>query len=205
MLEQLGETLRHVIERVAELQAGHADLEARIERLFRKGKVTDVDATKHLYRQEIGLDDDGQPVKSPWLPYSQRAGARKEHSPPSVGEQYLLINPDGGPDFTMGLGLPHGWYNENPSPSTDPASDVTVRGNVTETTTANDWTLKVSGVTLKVSADGLQVSAGDVTHKISSAGVETKGGLIKHDSLHIGSDHVHTDVTPGAGLSGVPQ
>jgi hypothetical protein len=126
--------LDEVFEALGRLFQGQADLEARIERMFRKGKVTDVDATKHLYRQEIGLDDDQNPVKSPWLPYSQIAGARKSHSPPSVGEQYLLINPDGSPDFTQGLGVPHGWYDKALSPSTDPAADVTTRGSTIDTT-----------------------------------------------------------------------
>ena len=35
----------------------------------------------------------------------------------------------GSPDFTQAIGFPHGWYSSNPSPSTDPNADVTVRGN----------------------------------------------------------------------------
>ncbi len=34
----------------------------------------------------------------------------------------------GSPDFTQAIGFPHGWYSSNPSPSTDPNADVTVRG-----------------------------------------------------------------------------
>jgi hypothetical protein len=45
-------TLLEIHEALGELFSRHADLEARIERMFRKGKVTDVDATKGLYRQE---------------------------------------------------------------------------------------------------------------------------------------------------------
>lgn len=135
-LSALERALRELQEHVADLIAGHADIEARIERMARKGKVTDVDTSKHRYRQEIGLDDDGNPVKSPWLPYSQVAGGRKVHSPPTVGEQYLLFNPDGSPDFTQGIGLPHGWYDDNPSPSTAEDTDVAVRGTTKDTTKA---------------------------------------------------------------------
>lgn len=133
-LTALSTAFRELQEHVADLIAGHADVEARIERLFRKGKVTDVDTTNALYRQEIGLDDDGNTVKSPWLPYSQVAGARKVHAPPSVGEQYLLVNPDGSPDFTQGLGVPHGWYDANPSPSTAADQTVATQGTTKDTT-----------------------------------------------------------------------
>lgn len=133
-LTALERALRALQEHTADLIAGHAGLEARIERMFRKGKVTDVDPVKGLYRQEIGLDDDGNAVKSPWLPYSQVAGGRKVHSPPSVGEQYLLVNPDGSPDFTQGLGVPHGWYDANPSPSTAADQTVATQGTTTDTT-----------------------------------------------------------------------
>ncbi len=135
-LAAIERAFREVHEHLAELIAGHADLEARIERMFRKGKVTDVDATQHLYRQEIGLDDDGNTVKSPWLPYTQVAGSRKVHSPPSVGEQYLLVNPDGSPDFTQGVGVPHGWYDANPSPSTAADQTVATQGTTKDTTYA---------------------------------------------------------------------
>jgi phage baseplate assembly protein gpV len=146
--------LLEIHDALGDLYARHADLEARLERMFRKGKVTDVDAVNGLYRQEIGLDDNGQTVKSPWLPYSQIAGARKSHSPPSVGEQYLLINPDGSPDFTQGLGVPHGWYSANPSPSTNPGADVTTRGTTTDTTTASSRTIQVGGSSIVIE-DGL--------------------------------------------------
>jgi phage baseplate assembly protein gpV len=151
--------LLEIHEALGEMFSRHADLEARIERMFRKGKVTDVDATKGLYRQEIGLDDQGQTVKSPWAPYSQIAGARKSHSPPSVGEQYLLINPDGSPDFTQGLGVPHGWYDQNLSPSTDPAADVTTRGTTKDTTTASSRVLEVGGAKFSMTDGVLEIDA----------------------------------------------
>ncbi len=154
-LASLERAFREAHEHIAALVAGHADLEARIERLFRKGKVTDVDPKGGLYRQEIGLDDDGNPVLSPWLPYSQVAGGRKVHSPPSVGEQYLLVNPDGSADFTQGLGVPHGWSDANPSPSAAGDADVATRGSTKDTTKAGSRVIAADeNAALNIQKDG---------------------------------------------------
>ena len=147
---------------IADLHARNADLEARVERLLRKGKVTDVDMNKHLYRQEIGLDDNGQSVKSPWLPYSQQAGGRKGHSPPTVGEQFLIVNPDGSPDFTQAVGVPHGWYDKNPSPSQDPAADVYTRANTTDTSKQDLRSLQVGGSSITITGDTITLTATNI-------------------------------------------
>lgn len=203
-MDEFARALREVHDLLGRLFQGQADLEARLERMFRKGKVTDVDATKHLYRQEIGKDDDGNPVKSPWLPYTQHAGDRKSHSPPSVGEQFMLMNPDGSPDFTQGLGVPHGWYDLNPSPSTDPNADVTTRGSTKDTTTVSSRKIEVGGSSIKVEDGKITLSAGGITWELSGGGEATQGGAVTHDGHDIGVDHVHTDVMSGPGLSGPP-
>ncbi|MCW2319187.1 hypothetical protein M2322_004756 [Rhodoblastus acidophilus] len=177
-MREVHEALSAALDRIAEL-------EKRVERMFRVGKVTDVDPAKQLYRQEIGLDPDGQPVKSPWIRYSQIAGARKSHSPPSKGQQMLMISPDG--EFRTALGVPHGWSDENPAPS-DKDEDVEVRGDVKITNDGKSITKVIKGVTYVFSASGLDV----------------KGGKITHDGKDIGSDHTHEGVEPGAGKSGPP-
>lgn len=151
-----------IYEMLSDLHQRQRDLEARIERMFRKGQVTDVDPTKHLYRQQIGVDDSGKPVKSPWLPYSQRAGGRKEHSAPTPGEQYLLVNPDGSPDFTQGIGFPHGWWSANPSPSTDGAADVFTRGSTNDTTTASSRTITVGGSSITMTDGVVTITANSI-------------------------------------------
>jgi len=177
-LRELQEALSAALGRIAELEKRH-------ERMFRVGKVTDVDTKKQVYRQEIGEDPDGQPVKSPWIRYSQMAGARKHHTPPSKGQQMLMISPDG--EFRSALGIPHGWSDDNPSPS-DKDEDVDVRGDVKITNDGKSITMAVKGVTVVVSEGGLAV----------------KGGKVQHDDHDIGSSHKHKDVEPGAGQTGVP-
>jgi phage baseplate assembly protein gpV len=197
----LEQALRHLQEHVTDLTAAHADLEARIERTHRKGKVTDVDAKKHLYRQEIGLDDNGNTVKSPWLPYAQIAGDLKVHSPPTVGEQYLIVNPDGSPDFTQSVGVPHGWYDKNPSPSTDPHADVTVRGTTLAVRTmAVIWHSiggKLTGPMQSMIEGGVTRLIDKLGHHISAPGqtvdVTTKTTL--HTSSESNTDTATKDLT----------
>lgn len=169
-----------------DMAAAHADLRDRHERMHRPGKVTDVDANQHLYRQEIGIDENGQPIKSPWRPYSQHAGALKLHSPPSVGQQMLLISPDG--DIEQGIGIPYGWSDANPSPSTDANSIVSTFGDVKESNDGEAYVRTIKGVAYSFSASGLDV----------------KGGKVTHDGKDIGSDHTHSGVQPGGGNTGTP-
>lgn len=156
------ETLLHDL--VAGLEAAHAriaELEARHERMFRPGTVTDVDAKKQLYRQEIGLDPDGQPVKSAWRPYSQVAGDRKKHDPPSVGQQFMFISPDG--DHAQGFGVPLTWSNNNPAPSQDGDAYVDKVGSKnTDTQKDGSREIKVDGCTLSMSGDTITMKAGKV-------------------------------------------
>ena len=117
---------------IIELREENADLRARIEPMFRPGKVTDVDAAKGRYRQEIGVDaETGEPLKSAWIYPMQTAGARRSHSLPSVGQQMMQVAPDG--DHAQAFGVPLGWSDANPSPSTRGDEDVDQRGDAKRT------------------------------------------------------------------------
>ena len=60
--------------------------------------------------------------------------------------------------------------------------------------------------TISVKAAGSVVfSVGGVTMTLSAGGLAIEGGEVTHNSRNIGHDHKHTDVTPGAGLSGEPE
>jgi phage baseplate assembly protein V len=115
---------RHISElrqEVAQANMRSADAERRLDNMFRPGKVTDVDAKKQLYRQEIA-EQDGKPVKSAWIPYGQVAGDYKSHSPPTVGQQMWTISPNG--DARQAIGIPMTWSDEQKSPSDKPDEHV---------------------------------------------------------------------------------
>ena len=52
--------------------------------------------------------------------------------------------------------------------------------------------------------DGVYITVGGVKVEITAAGVAITGGLVTHDARNIGSTHVHTLVTPGTEESGPP-
>lgn len=152
-----------------------------------RGKVTDVDPAKKLARIEIGKNSDGEAIKSPWLPYSQTAGALKVHSPPSEGQTMTIRGSTG--DIEQGALEPFHWSDDNQSPSESGDEHVLTLGDVRVTLTGGGITATIGGVTYSFSGEGF---------------VQT-GGKQEHDGKNVGSDHKHTGVTPGGGISDVPE
>lgn len=197
--------LHEIHDHLSHLHARIADLEARHERQHRKGVVTDVDNKKHLARIEIGRDCDGSnQVKSPWLPWAQISGGKQGlnvHSPVTVGEQVMLVNPDGSPDFTQALVVRHGWYDKNPSPSTDPSADVTVRGTTINvrsmTTIAHSIGGSLSGPLMSIISGGITRLIDKLGHHISAPGatVDSSAQTHTHDSSDTHTDTSMNDMT----------
>lgn len=200
-----------LVRAIIELREMHADLQARVERMFRPGKVTDVDAAKGLYRQEIGTDaETGEPIKGPWVPVSQTAGGRKSHSMPSVGQGMMMISPDG--DLSQAFGIPHHWSDSNPSPSQSGDEDVDTRGAAKDTMRGNLRRFEVGGASVEIVDGSVTIKAGGTTLKIGADGVEMSGGDVKilggsitHDGHAIDKTHQHLGVRAGADLTGAPQ
>lgn len=151
-----------------------------------RGKVTDVDTAKKLSRIAIGKNSDGEVIKSPWLPYSQTAGALKIHSAPSIGQLMSVRSSTG--DLEQGTLEPFHWSDDNPSPSESGDEHVLTLGDVRVTLTGG----------------GITLVAGGVTFVFSGAGFVQTGGKQEHDGKNVGSDHKHTDVEPGPALTGIP-
>lgn len=170
----------------AELAVRLAEIERRQNGMFRHGTVEQVDPEKALVRLRIGGTEQ-EPFISPWVPYGQIAGALKVHTPPSKGQQMTMMSPTG--DFRQAIALPMTWSDQNPSPSQSGEEHVLTFGDVR----------------LTLTSDSLAVKVGEVSMTISEEGVKFKGGEITHDDVKIDKSHVHTDVQPGGGLTGVPQ
>jgi phage baseplate assembly protein gpV len=168
-------------------------LEQRIASMNIQGKVTDVDAAKGLYRQTVGKDDDGQDVKSPWVPYAQHAGQVKIHLPPSVG-QLMSLNSNG--DMQNGHGVPLSWSDSNQAPND--------KGNE-NTATFGPYRIDWKGDDLRISGPKITLVCGGVTLTLTSDGLTQTGGFQKHDGKNVGKDHVHDEVVKGGDLTGHPQ
>lgn len=84
------------------------ELERKSEMRRLKGKISDVDAKKGLVRVEIDKDDQGQPVKTPWIPWAEiRCGNIKSYFIPSKGEQVEVVCENGDlTDAYVGMSLP---------------------------------------------------------------------------------------------------
>lgn len=158
----LDNTLTDLVNGLTDAMARIATLERQIEQMHRPGTVTDVDAAKHRIRTQVGVDDDGKPVKGPWVPYSQVAGGANganHHQVPVVGQQMLVIAPGG--DLQQGLAIPFGWSNDNPSPSTkaDETVDSTFGSKVTRTAGGG---VKIEGENLELVFTKISMKAGEI-------------------------------------------
>ncbi|MBB4042016.1 hypothetical protein GGR34_003701 [Microvirga flocculans] len=118
-----------MIEILLRLDAEVAELKRRFENSQRVGVVKEVDPAKGRVRLQVG-GTDGEPFLTPWVPYAQVAGDLKIHSPPSIGQQMILICPDG--DFRQGMALPFTFSKQNPSPSDKGDEHVTEFGDFRE-------------------------------------------------------------------------
>lgn len=147
------EIIVELIERVARI-------EQRLAHSVMHGKVTDVDASKHRARVQIGEDENGQPVKSPWIPYGQMAGALKVHAPPSVGQNMTMVNPTGDP--SQGILLPMTWNSANASPSSSGSENVLTFGNVRVEVKNDHVLVKVGGTELKITGSEIALKSGSI-------------------------------------------
>lgn len=170
----------HHLERLRERLAL---LEGRVERTHRFGTIVEdkdidvSDASKPRCRIQVGVDDDGQPVKGPWLPYATVAGARNMHSPPSKGQQFMMIAPDG--EHEAGLLVPLGHSSKVRSPSTDKATDVDQRGKTKLTQTDGTWHQEVENAGISLSSGKVVITAGGTSITIEDGKVTFDTKLVK--------------------------
>ncbi len=92
-----------------------ADLERRLANVVRTGLVAEVDLAAARVRAEYDRDAADAPVLTGWLPWlAARAGADRTWWPPTVGEQVLLVAPDG--DLAQAVALPALYRTAHPAP-----------------------------------------------------------------------------------------
>lgn len=191
---------------VAELKGEVAQLKIRLANTVRRGKCTDVDAEKHLCRIEIGKGVDGEPQKSPWVPYGQHAGALKIHVTPTVG-QNMIMHSEGG-DFEQAVAIPFTWNEANPSPSTSKDEIVaTFLKKVKFTVQDGKLIVEVPDTMIKVDDDHqIHLTKQSL---IVKGDVSFRKGTLKHsvddsEGKSIDSTHKHGGVIAGGDNTDVP-
>lgn len=174
------------MDEVVELVARVAELERRFAQTIVHGRVAEINTEEAWVRLDLGESSAGGKFLSPKVPYGQIAGAQKYHNPPSVDQQMTMFAPGG--DWQQAVAIPMTWSDENASPSTATDEHVMTFGDVT--------------VTLK--SDAVILTIGGTKWTLTADGYVQNGGEIEHDGHLIDKTHVHTEVVPGAGLSGPP-
>ena len=156
--------LQNALDRIAQLEDAHARMEARHERMFRYGKVLDQsdidlsDPANPVARIHHDDDEDGNPVKGPFVRYATIAGARNQHTPPSPGQQFLHISPDG--EMEAGLLIPLGHSTDIPAPSTDPKTHIDQVGKTKLTQTDGTWHQETNNASIKLEDGKVTITAG---------------------------------------------
>lgn len=163
---------------IARMQREIAELGRKQANMVRSGKVLEVDPV--LQRVKIDLGDEGNPMPSPWIRWSERAGARKTWNPPSAGELMTVMSPSG-EISGKSLAVHGGFTDDNPAPSGDGDAFVFTLGELTLTATGGGATLTVGGV----------------TYALTAAGFEQTGGSVNHNGKDIGDTHTHSGVVVG--------
>jgi phage baseplate assembly protein gpV len=190
------------IRELVELAARVAELERRFSGVMRHGTVAEIDAGRQRLRLNFGKDVDGKPFLSPWVPYAQIAGALKVHTPPSKGQQFTALSPNG--DWQQAVALPMTWSDMNQSPSGNGDENVLTYGNVLAIIKDDLAQVHVGGTEFEITSGRVLIKVGGVTAEITGDGVAITGGVVTHDGKNIGSSHIHGGVVPGGGLTDVP-
>ncbi|MFC5509271.1 hypothetical protein [Bosea massiliensis] len=157
-------TISEIINRIAKI-------ETRISNMVRFGTVAQVDAKRKEVRLRLGSDD-SDPFLSPWVPYSQTAGALKIHTPPSVGQPFALMSDNG--NMRQSVAVPRTWDNENPSPSEKGDEHVLTFGSVTAAIRGKQVIAEVGGAKFDVTDEKVTILIGGRSVELTAGGGHLK-------------------------------
>lgn len=169
-----------------------ADVIRRLENMHRFGLIADVDHALARVKVQSGA------ILTDWLPFAaMRAGTTKTWSPPTVGEQCLIISLSG--ELTTALVIV-GIYTANSAPSQNPDEHVVefadgarfVYNQASSTLTINGVQSTVINCPNNTINGNLNVDG-----KIESTGDQIAGGISQ-------ISHIHGGVTPGPAKTGKP-
>ncbi len=173
-----------------------------IGNLMRLGTIESLDLAQATGRVRVGdLLTDDLPLVAP------RAGAVRIWSPPSVGEQVLLLCPEG--DVQAGVILGGIFCDAHPAPASDTRFliDFDDGTRITYDRQAHRLTVALGGNgTAEITAPGGLTLNADVqlNGKLNATGKITSDDDVVGGGKSLKS-HKHLQVQPGSGISGVPQ
>ena len=184
--------MQDLAEVIRSQSAAIEDLKRRVASLVMIGQAVEVQGDKVRLEFDARDPATGAPFRGPLTRRASAAGAggsgHKERNRPAVGETMVLISPNG-EIGAHSRALPYGPTDESAEPGEDAGYPrVFAEGNASMAIKAGEIRLKVGGVTVTLTAEGLRVT----------------GGRVEHDGRNIGTDHVHGGIVKGGDLTDVP-
>lgn len=142
------------------------ELKRRQLNVMREGKVIEhhPDDPRKL---KVDVGPEGSSVPSPWIEFSERSGAIKTISRPSIGERVTVISPDGELSQASRVIL-GGFSDENKNP--EQAAD-------------GELIMTAGDVACRFHPGGLDLAGGDLN---------VNGGRIYNNGVNVGFDHKHS-------------
>jgi phage baseplate assembly protein V len=185
------------------------EAELTLGNIARFGTIASVDRAAARCTVKIGDAITG-PV--PWLGRAHADGL-SVWAPPGVGEQVLLVCPEG--EIAAGIAIPGIVSTANPAPASDDATSLHFGDGAVlrydANTSALAITLPASGTIAITAPGGVTLTAdvaitGDVTitGDLAVSGAITATGDVSGQGKSLAT-HRHLGVTAGSGISGAPQ
>lgn len=169
-----------MIDEIKRLFERIAQLEHIVHNQVRHGSVHEVDPKKQQCRVRFGGTDE-EPFLSPWVPYSQMAGAFKGHVPVSKGQNVTMFAPSG--DWRQAVAVPMTFSNSNQSPGQTAEENVWTFGAVRVAINAGAFVVSVGGSTFTVNAASITSTNADMTMVVKKGGttIQKKKVIVEED------------------------
>lgn len=181
--------------------ADPADIQRLVGDLARLGVVRSVDPANATARVAIG---DLLTGDVPWL--AARMGTTRIWSPPGVGEQVLVLCPEG--DTAAGLILGSLSSDANPNPAADGSTLIEFGDGARILYDPDAHALDASlpaGATVLIAADTITLKANvRIEGQLDLVGMMTASDDVVAAGKSL-KGHKHIAVQPGSGVSGAPQ
>ena len=168
-------------------------LATALRNLIRLGTVCEINAAKAKIRVSIGE------IKTPWISWlTTRAGADKNWWPPSIGEQVVVLSPEG--NLKLGIALGSTYFRHNAAPeSNTQVHNITYSDGSAISYNKEQQTMSVSCVGKIVinAAKTMEIAAQNGINITSSAPINIKA----NDSVSINSSTEVNIAGPGVSLA----
>ena len=168
------------------------EIKRRMRRMMFHGLVTDVDAEKRLVRVSDGTkDEQGQEVKTDWLPWAELAGGLRTKTLPTKGQQVFVCSPDG--LLEKGFVTP-GFFTDENTPPESKDDEYVLTNNPKQGEKKIHIAIKDDRITI-ASGDktSLTITKDKMTAKVDGSEIEIKPdhvNFVSQNMHHVGNSHL---------------